>query len=348
MEFSTQLLFFFSALGAFNGLIFGAYFLFFAHPRDLKNRFLGMLILMLSIRVGKSVFFYFNEDLAIAYLQFGLTACFFIGPFLYFYIKTMARPKSQIQVEWKYHLLVLIPIALIVGFTYPFETNIELWRCRNGIISWIYYSWMAYIVLSMYTMRDSLAKIFNSSLKLNAMDIWLIGMIVGNIVLVTMYKTMQFTYYISGALSFSFILYLSWAYLYFNRNNRILFISEQKKYGDKSIEDAEAKEFEEKLLRLMVEEELFKDSRLKLPKVAKELNTSPHRLSQYLNDNLNKSFNQYINEYRIGAAKELIKGNDQFTLEAIGYEVGFNSRSTFYTAFKKSTGVTPAVFKKNS
>ena len=348
MEFSTQLLFFFSALGAFNGLIFGIYFLFFAHPRELKNKFLGMLILMLSIRVGKSVFFYFNEDLAIAYLQFGLTACFFIGPFLYFYIKSMAMPKSQISKEWKYHLMILIPIALIGGFMYPFETNIELWRCRNGIISWIYYSWMVYIVLSMYTMRESLAKIFNSSLKLNAMDIWLISMIVGNIILVTMYKTMHFTYYISGALSFSFILYLSWAYLYFNRNNRILFISDQKKYGDKSIENDEAKVFEGRLRRLMEEEQLFKDSRLKLPKVANELKTSPHRLSQYLNDNLDKSFNQYINEYRIEAAKKLIKVNDQFTLEAIGYEVGFNSRSTFYSAFKKQTGLTPAAFKKSS
>lgn len=348
MEFSTQLLFFFSALGAFNGLIFGSYFLFFANPKSLNNKFLGTLILMLSIRVGKSVFFYFNEDLAIHYLQFGLTACFFIGPFLYFYIKSMAKPKSKISQEWRLHMALLIPIAAFVGFMYPFESNIEMWRCRNGVISWIYYSWMAYIVLSIYTIRDSLTKIFIRGAKLNAMEIWLISMIVGNTVLVTMYKTMHFTYYISGALSFSFILYLSWAYLYFNRNNRILFISEQKKYGDKSIEGSEANELISKLTDLMDEEQLYKDARLKLPMVATKLNTSPHRLSQFLNDNLQKSFNQYINEYRIEAAKKMILQNDHFTLEAIGYEVGFNSRSTFYSAFKRYTGLTPAKFKQKS
>ncbi len=57
MEFSAQLLFFFSALGAFNGFLLAVYFLFFAKPKNLINRMLGMLILMLSIRVGKSVFF---------------------------------------------------------------------------------------------------------------------------------------------------------------------------------------------------------------------------------------------------------------------------------------------------
>jgi AraC-like DNA-binding protein len=65
-----------------------------------------------------------------------------------------------------------------------------------------------------------------------------------------------------------------------------------------------------------------------------------------LNDNLGKSFALFINEYRIEEAKHLLKENNSFTLEAIGFEAGFSSKSTFYATFKKVTGQTPSEFKK--
>ena len=64
MMISRELLFFFSALGAFNGVVIGLYFLLVAKPKTASNYFLGILLLALSIRIGKSVFLYFNDDLA--------------------------------------------------------------------------------------------------------------------------------------------------------------------------------------------------------------------------------------------------------------------------------------------
>ena len=116
MEFSRELLFFFSALGAFNGIVLSLYFILFAKPKQISNKFLGIFLLMLSIRIGKSVFYYFNPNLSLHFLQFGLTACFFIGPFLYFYIKSVVQPNSNIYKEWKYHFILLLCISLIVGF----------------------------------------------------------------------------------------------------------------------------------------------------------------------------------------------------------------------------------------
>ena len=63
MNVSDEMLFFFSALGSFNGLVLGFYFLFFAKPYHISSRFLGALLLMISIRTGKSVIFHFNPDL---------------------------------------------------------------------------------------------------------------------------------------------------------------------------------------------------------------------------------------------------------------------------------------------
>ncbi len=276
-------------------------------------------------------------------MQLGLTACLFIGPFLYSYVKALVQPRSNIKSEWKYHIATTAIVAIVVGFLYPFEENVALWR--PTIIRSIYAVWIGYILLSAFVARHQIKKIFTGK-GTNYLDIWVLSLILGNLLLVTIYWTMDFTFYISGALSFSILLYVSWAYLFLNRDNRIYYISEQKKYGDQKIEPTEADQLKESLSTLMEEEELFKQPSLKLPVVAEKLDTNPHRLSQYLNDNLNKSFSQFINEHRVEKAKKLIMVKDHLTLEAIGYEVGFSSKSTFYSSFKKNTGSTPAAYKK--
>jgi YesN/AraC family two-component response regulator len=92
---------------------------------------------------------------------------------------------------------------------------------------------------------------------------------------------------------------------------------------------------------------LYKDPNLKLSDLAKKITISANLLSQLLNDNLGKSFSTYINEHRINEACKLISVNSPFTFEAIGYEVGYNSKSTFYAAFKKIKDTTPALFKES-
>ena len=94
----------------------------------------------------------------------------------------------------------------------------------------------------------------------------------------------------------------------------------------------------------MTKEEPYTDANLKSSDIAKKVNISVHQLSQLLNENLGKSFPLFVNEYRIAKACTIIKSNTPLTLEAIGYECGFNSKSTFYTTFKKITGVTPAQY----
>ena len=97
--------------------------------------------------------------------------------------------------------------------------------------------------------------------------------------------------------------------------------------------------------QLFEEKELFKNPNLKIADLAKELNMSSQRLSQFLNDNMGKSFSGFINEHRINAAKKMLLQDNRYTAETIGYECGFNSKSTFFTTFKKLTGHTPANFK---
>ncbi|MNL68388.1 DNA-binding transcriptional regulator AraC [compost metagenome] len=97
----------------------------------------------------------------------------------------------------------------------------------------------------------------------------------------------------------------------------------------------------------MRENSLYKNANLSVSELAKTISIPSHQLSQLLNDQLQKNFTSYVNEYRIHEACRMIAEGHQFSLEAIGYEVGFNSKSTFYTAFKKINSVTPLTYKED-
>lgn len=346
MEFNRELLFFFSALGAFNGLVLSLYFLLFAKPRHISSKFLGAFLLMMSIRIGKSVFFYFNNDLALEYLQFGLTACILIGPFLYFYVKSVVQPESKTIKTWRYHVGLWLTLALVVGYLYPFKTNVELWRPH--FIMTIYYQWFLYTIATGYILRDVFIKFFRKNKKLESTDIWLTSIFIGNLMVWAAFTFSRFSSYILGALTFSFLFYLLFLFLFFNKKKRSIIFQNVPKYVDRKIEAAQATLLMEKLERIMLEQEPYKNPNLKSSNLAKQLNISTHQFSQLLNDSIGKSFPVFINEYRIEEAKRMLKNNENLTLEAIGYECGFNSKSTFYTAFKKEAGTTPALFQKNN
>ncbi|MNX83671.1 Arabinose operon regulatory protein [compost metagenome] len=96
----------------------------------------------------------------------------------------------------------------------------------------------------------------------------------------------------------------------------------------------------------MVEQELFLDPNFTLEIAAKELKVTKHLLSQYINEKLGKSFSSLIKEHRIEKAKQLLETQSNYTIESLGYDSGFTSKSTFFTAFKKITGFTPAEYQK--
>ncbi|MBP6829030.1 MAG: AraC family transcriptional regulator, partial [Saprospiraceae bacterium] len=75
--------------------------------------------------------------------------------------------------------------------------------------------------------------------------------------------------------------------------------------------------------------------------------TNRHNLSQAINERLQKNFYDYLNEYRVRAARAHLAdpGNDHLKIAAIAYDAGFNSLSTFNDVFKKLTGHTPSAFR---
>ncbi|TPN87744.1 helix-turn-helix domain-containing protein [Aquimarina algicola] len=99
---------------------------------------------------------------------------------------------------------------------------------------------------------------------------------------------------------------------------------------------------------LMKEAKIYRDSNLSLERISKKLNISSNYLSQLVNKLSGGNFSDYVNSFRIEDAKHKLKDPKftQYTIISIGLESGFNSKSTFYTAFKKHTGVSPKQYRQ--
>ena len=94
-------------------------------------------------------------------------------------------------------------------------------------------------------------------------------------------------------------------------------------------------------------EQLYLNPNLSLDSVAEDLGVGVSTLSKVVNES-GVGFSDYINSERIKEAKKfLVDPNfNAYTIVAIGLECGFNSKSTFYTAFKKEVGVSPSEYRK--
>jgi len=104
----------------------------------------------------------------------------------------------------------------------------------------------------------------------------------------------------------------------------------------------------QKLIILLEEKKIHHNPNLNRDTVAEQLGISSGYLSQIIKNNSSYSFSEFINSYRIKNVKEMIKNPtfNKYSLLSIGLECGFNSKTSFYTNFKKETGLTPSEFKK--
>lgn len=101
------------------------------------------------------------------------------------------------------------------------------------------------------------------------------------------------------------------------------------------------------LISYMGNKKPYLDFDLTLQKLATQIGLPEKELSVLINQKIGKHFFDFINEYRIEDAKILLRNQSQLTVLEILYEVGFNSKSSFYTAFKKETGITPSDYRKS-
>lgn len=120
------------------------------------------------------------------------------------------------------------------------------------------------------------------------------------------------------------------------------------KYASSTLQEEEKLRIKESLLQYVQQHKPYLEPELSLDELANRLSVKPKILSQVINETLGKSFFDFINGYRIEEAMRLLTNpkDPKITVQEVLYDVGFNSKSSFNTLFKKQTGLTPSEFKK--
>lgn len=330
----NHLLFFFAALGSFNGFALSIYLLI-AGSVSVAQRWLAILILMVSIRTGKSVALVFLSDTPSIVIQIGLTACFFIGPCLYFFVRNSLSSEKLLGQWERLHLLVISVVALLVNLIWPYANDPQLWHGPIvGTITWL---WFAYLLISSGILIQQKHRLPTATARR-----LLLTVVAGLWFIWLAYASSGYTSYIVGALSFSFVLYLCLIVVWGRRHGS----APVEPYQNRRIETPAASIELQALADLMAKERLFLDPMLNLSRLARRLGMPQARLSQLLNDNNGTSFKQYLNALRVAEAQHLLLQNAEHSLENIAEAAGFQSMSTFYAAFKKVNGCTPSSYRE--
>lgn len=336
MTATSYLLFFFSTLGVFNGVVLASWMLIWGN-KNTGDTWFAILLLLISVRIGKSVAFYFASDLDKNILQLGLTACFLIGPCLVAYISKQVKAHAvYFSVKWIF--ITLISTIVIVGIVFPYSSYVDLWQY------WIYrgssYLWLVCLLLAFYFYRVQIRDLKGQWQKLFADKAF--ATLVGSTLIWVAYFTASYTSYIIGALSFSLILYLSLLVMLKFKQNKT---EEVDKYANNKLTESQIRQYSLMLEKLMDKEQVFIDPQLTLPRLAKRLSTSHTVLSQLLNEHYQMNFKQYINRQRVGLAQKLLLEQPNASIDDIAEQSGFGASSTFYNAFKQQTGLTPNRFR---
>lgn len=122
------------------------------------------------------------------------------------------------------------------------------------------------------------------------------------------------------------------------------------KYSDSPLNTAESQRINNMLLKLMEEEKPYLNYTLTIGDLAQQLEVHTKSLSQVINEQHGLNFFNFVNTYRVEAVKQKLRAKEygHYSIIAIAFECGFNSKSTFNSMFKRFTGTTPSNYRSST
>lgn len=358
----------------FIALLLSAFLLTVKTKNKTSNQLMAIYFIVFSIHI--SVFFYAN------YVQVPVTLDmlrdqigFLASPLLYLYVVSCIYSYFKLQSK---HLLHLIPFAIELLIYFPnfylaskeqqiefynnyysnIETKISL---IYGLLVSIVYLVFIFVELKKY--KELLLENYSSIINYNYK--WLFQLASISVVLISL-SLIKSIYKLFGSdeeildvmriiTTLVLLGYLCWIVLKSLYQPELFRGIDTKHQLVKNFLEEKAKDTKEEVLeevsvvkKFMEEERPYLNSSLTIHNLANQMNIPYRDLSILINHNIGQHFFEFVNGYRINRAKEILENpeNKKLTVLEILYEVGFNSKSSFNTEFKKQTGLTPTQYRK--
>ena len=377
MHWLSGFLFTIILLGAVQGFILSG-LLFFSNRNRQQNRLLSALIFLIALASSKlygAQQGWFNVfPLTIVEAFVPMIIVMPIGPLILFYVRSSLDPDLRLTKKDRIHfypiLIDLVPqltaIVFVAGVSLHVFTNdshpwgrfIDNYNVYSDIPRWAsisFYLWMAsrylagritlppagrHITLPPAGHLKWLQQFIRAFLIFQC--IWLIYLVP--------YVIPRYTDVVLNAVDW-YPVYLPLAVLVYWLGIKGYIVSLQypSKKGTANLSALPAAERERAIAALthaMMADRLYLNPTLTVALLAQHTGLTQKTISAVLNQYMHKSFNEFVNEYRVGAMKEklLQPETKNLTIAGLAYECGFNSLPTFQRAFKAVMGQTPKEF----
>lgn len=326
---------FLAFFGLFQGILLSLYLFTLKKGNKKLNFYLALILLGLSLRIGKSVLGYYTP-LEAWQKNIGISGIFIVGPFLWFYGMTLFQPQRTLSYRDYIHL---VPFVLFVLLFAVIPSNGEFETFWNyGLV--VFH-------LAIYLVLSWISLIGNKSNSTSKKFSWYRNILIG-VSLVWIYYLGNFLnlklHYIWGPVFYAFLIY-AFSYLFLNRDYVDL-----EKYGSSTLDSKSSLALFKKVQRLIIEESLFLEPTISLKNISERLAASSRKISQAINENGQQNFHEFINAHRVSKAKDLLINSEHGhkKIAAIAYDSGFNTVTAFNVAFKKNTGTTPSKYRKEN
>lgn len=344
--------------------LFAAILMFTKRERSLSDKILSGWLTLLSIEFltcGLDYEIFSQPLLSSSFLLF--------NPALFLYINSLTRPSFRLR--WL-QLLHLLPFVVFELYAYivkePFSMHAYFVRDENflfrmsfataNFISWGIYNPLSLILVHKHRMhlrneQSNINKNENLGWVLAIGIFYVIYCIIAFILSVIVYYV-EIQPILPHIYNYAVLLFIVFVLSFYGLRQQdlpkqLLVVKSKLPYENSTLNVEVKKNIEKKILHYFESQKAYLNPDLNMELLSQELKIPKYQLTEVLNADIGKNFFQFVNSYRVEAVKRmLLDPKNKFSIEAIGYECGFSSKSSFYTVFKSLTGSTPIEFKNNS
>ncbi len=332
---------FVGSIGVILSLFFGLFLLISRRQQPKANIFLAVYLLAFSLRIGKSLFFnYFPIDPVIRNIFLGVLLA--IGPSLWLYASLLRNGKpASLGKTYVWHY---IPMLLFMCFCW--------WIPNDGsaiAMGWYFFLLIHIATYTSYTILYLLYTPIPATDRASDIQKWLLFFCITTLIVALFIGLLAagiIPYYMGMAFLFSIVIicFAVWAL-----KNPFLFRLTAEKYANSSLDQKESKGHMQRIALLMKEDQLFLNPELSLAMLSENIGISSKKLSQVINQAEGVNYSQYITGLRVSEAQRRLRSEEfkHYKIAAIAYDSGFNSISSFNTAFKKITKQTAVAYRQS-